>query len=61
MKEKFIPKPRNLIVDLSDVFQNGVFRVRMGRFLRRAQNSELKIGVPGVSRMLLARSGPHRP
>jgi len=59
MKKEFIPKPRNLIFDPSDVFQNGVFRVRMGSFLRRAQNSELKIGVPGVSRMLVAGSGPH--
>jgi len=59
MKKEFIPKPRNLIFNPSDVFQNGIFRVRMVSFLRRAQNSELKIGVPGVSRMLVAGSGPH--
>jgi len=59
MKKEFIPKPRNLILDPSDVFQNGVFRVRMWSFLRRAQNSELKIGVPGVSRKLVAASGPY--
>jgi len=59
MKKEFIPKPRNLIFDPSDVFQNGVLRVRMGSFLRHAENSELKIGVPGVSRMLVAGSGPH--
>jgi len=59
MKKEFIPKPRNLIFDQSEVFQNDVFRVQMGSFLRRAQNSERKIGVPGVSRMLVAGSGPH--
>ena len=59
MKKKFIQKPRNLIFDRSEVFQNGVFRVRIGSFLRRAQNYELKICVPGVSRMLVAGSGPH--
>jgi len=59
MKKELIPKRRNLIFDLSDVFQNSVFRVRIGSFLRRAQNSELKIGLPGVSRMLVAGSGPH--
>jgi len=59
MKKEFIPKPRNLICEPRDVFQNGVFRVRMGSFLRRAQNSELKIGVPRVSGMLVAGSGPH--
>jgi len=57
MKKEFIPKPRNLIFDRSDVFQNGVFGVRMGSFLRPAQNSELKIGVPWVYRMLVAGSG----
>jgi len=61
MKKEFILKPRNLIFDQSDVFQNGVFPVRMGSFLRCAQNSELKIGVPGASRMLVAGSGPHWP
>jgi len=59
MKKEFIPKPRNLIFDSSDVFQNSVLRIPMGSFLRRAQNSELKIGVPGESRMLVAGSGPH--
>jgi len=59
MKKEFIPKARNLMFDPSDDFQNGVFRVRMGSFLRRAQNSELKIGVPWVSRLLVAGSGPH--
>jgi len=59
MKKEFVPKPRNLIFDPSDVLQNLVFRVRMGSFLRRAQNSELKIGVSVVSRMLVAGSGPH--
>jgi len=59
MKKEFIPKPRNLIFDASDVCQKGVFRVRMGSFLRCAQNCELKIGVPGVSRMLVAGWGPH--
>ena len=58
MKKEFIPKPRNLIFDQRDVFQNGVFRVRRGSFLRCAQNSEMKIGVLGVSRMLVAGSGP---
>jgi hypothetical protein len=48
-----------IIFHLGDVFQNGVFQVRMGCFLGRAQNSELKIRVPGVSRMLVAVSGPH--
>jgi len=43
MKKEFIPKPRYVIFDPSDVFQNGVFRVRMESFLRRAQNSELNI------------------
>jgi len=33
--------------------------VQMGRFLGGALNSELKIHVPGVSRMLVAVSGPH--
>jgi len=59
MKGEFIPKPRNLIFDLSDDFQNGVFWVGMGSFLRRAENSELKIAVPEVSRMLVAGSGPY--
>jgi len=59
MKKEFIPKPRNLIFNASDVFQNGVFWVRIGSFLRRAQNSELKIGVPAASWMLVAGSGPH--
>jgi len=59
MKKEFILKPRNLIVDLSHVFQNGVFRVGIGTFLRRPQNTEQKIGVPGVSRMLVAGSRPH--
>jgi len=59
MKKEFIPKPRNLIFDASDVFHNGVFRVWMGSFVRRAQKSEMKIGVPRVSRMLVAGSGPH--
>jgi len=59
MKREFIPKPRNLIFDPSDVFQNGIFRVWMGSFLRPAHNSELKIGVPGVSQMLVAGFGPH--
>ena len=59
MQKELIPKPRNLISDLSEVFYNGVFRVRMGSFLRRAQNSEAKIGVPEVSWMLVAVSGPY--
>jgi len=59
MKKEFIPKPRNLIFDLSDIFHPGVFRVQMGSFLWCAQNSELKIGVPGASRILVAGSGPH--
>jgi len=59
MKKEFSPKPRHLIFDPSDVLQNGTFRVLMGSFLRRAQNSVLKIGLPGVSRMLVAGSGPH--
>jgi len=59
IKHELIPKPRNLIFDQSDLFQNSVFRVRMGSFLRGPQNSELNIGVPGVSRMLVAGSGPH--
>ena len=59
MKKELILKPRNLIFEPIEVFHNGVFRVRMGRFLRCAQNSELKIGVPGVSQMLVAGLGPH--
>jgi len=59
MQKEFIPKRRNLIFDPSQFFQNGVFWVRMGSFLRRAQNSALKIGVPGAARMLVAGSGPH--
>ena len=59
MKKEFIPKRRNLIFDPSDVLQNGVFQVRIGSFLRRDQNSKLKIGLPGVSRMLVAELGPH--
>jgi len=59
MKKEFMPKPRNLIYDPSDICQNGVFRVQMGSFLRCAQDSELKIGVTGVSRIPVAGSGPH--
>jgi len=59
MKKEFIPKPRNLIFALSDVIQNRAFPVPMGSFLRRAQNWELKIGMPGVSQMLVAGSAPH--
>jgi len=59
MKKQFIPKPRNLIFDTSDFCENGLFRVRIGSFLRHAQNSELKIGVPVVSWMLVAGPGPH--
>jgi len=48
-----------IIFHLSDVFQNRVFQMQMGCFLGRAKNSELKIRVQGVSRMLVAVSGPH--
>ena len=54
MKKEFVPKPRNVIFNPSDLFQNGVFRVQIVSFLRRAKNSELKIGGPGVSWMLVA-------
>jgi len=49
----------SIIFHLNNVFQNGVFQVRIGCFLGRPQNSELKIRMPGVSRILVAVSGPH--
>jgi len=48
-----------IIFHLGDVFQKGVFQVQMGCFLGRAKNSEFKIRVPGVSRMLVPVSGAH--
>jgi len=45
-----------IIFHPGDVFQNGFFRGWMGGFLEHAQDSELKICMPGVSRMLVAES-----
>jgi len=47
-----------IIFHPGDVFQNGVFRGWMEGFLGRAQDSELKIRVPGESRMLVAELWP---
>ena len=48
-----------IIFNRGDVFKNWVLRGWMGGFLGRAQDSELKIRVPGESRMLVAESWPY--
>jgi len=56
---KLESRKSQIIFHTGDLFQNGVFREWMGGFLGRAQDKELKIRVPGESRMLVAESWPH--